>query len=98
MSCRAPPWSRSCAMSRWPAMTGSRPAPVSNAALALAAIIALLLLGISAAIAAGLVVAATTLGLAWLARRQIGGQTGDVLGAMQQVGEIGVLLAVLAVG
>jgi len=49
-------------------------------------------------LAASLVVAATTLGLAWLARRQIGGQTGDVLGAMQQIGEIGVLLAVLAVG
>ena len=77
---------------------GRPPAGVSNAALALAAIIALLFLGISAAIAAVLVVAATTLGLAWLARRQIGGQSGDVLGAMQQVGEIGVLLAVLAVG
>ena len=64
----------------------------------LAAIIALLFLGFPAAIAAVLVAAATTLGLAWLARRQIGGQTGDVLGAMQQVGEIGVLLAVLAVG
>jgi len=77
---------------------GRPPAGVSNAALALAAIIALLFLGIAAAIVAVLVVAATTLGLAWLARRQIGGQTGDVLGAMQQVGEIGVLLAVLAVG
>jgi adenosylcobinamide-GDP ribazoletransferase len=77
---------------------GRPPAGVSNVALALAAILALLFLGISTAIAAGLVVTATTLGLAWLARRQIGGQTGDVLGAMQQIGEIGVLLALLAVG
>jgi adenosylcobinamide-GDP ribazoletransferase len=71
---------------------------VSNVALVLAAVLALLCLGISTAIVAGLVVAATTLGLAWLARRQIGGQTGDVLGAMQQVAEAGVLLAVLAMG
>ena len=77
---------------------GRPPAAVANVALALAALLALLFLGISTAIAAALVVAATTLGLARLARRQIGGQTGDVLGAMQQVGEAGVLLAVLAMG
>ncbi|MBK5946539.1 hypothetical protein CCR83_08880 [Rhodobacter veldkampii DSM 11550] len=35
--------------------------------------------------------------LAWLARRQIGGQTGDVLGAMQQTAEIAGWAAVLAV-
>ena len=33
-----------------------------------------------------------------LARRQIGGQTGDVLGAGQQVTEIWVLVGLLAVG
>jgi adenosylcobinamide-GDP ribazoletransferase len=33
-----------------------------------------------------------------LARRQIGGQTGDVLGAGQQVTEICVLIGLLAVG
>jgi adenosylcobinamide-GDP ribazoletransferase len=33
----------------------------------------------------------------WLARRQIGGYTGDVLGAIQQCGETGVLLATAAV-
>lgn len=32
--------------------------------------------------------------VAWLAKRQIGGQTGDVLGALEQAGEILVLLAV----
>jgi adenosylcobinamide-GDP ribazoletransferase len=30
--------------------------------------------------------------MAWLRRRQIGGQTGDVLGALEQLGEIAVLL------
>ena len=30
--------------------------------------------------------------MAWLCTRQIGGQTGDVLGALEQVGEIAVLL------
>ncbi|MGH6904562.1 MAG: adenosylcobinamide-GDP ribazoletransferase [Geminicoccaceae bacterium] len=31
-----------------------------------------------------------------MARRQIGGQTGDVLGAVQQLTEIGVLFGILA--
>ncbi|MGB7078170.1 MAG: adenosylcobinamide-GDP ribazoletransferase, partial [Xanthobacteraceae bacterium] len=34
--------------------------------------------------------------MAWLATRQIGGQTGDVLGALEQLSEIAVLLAALA--
>lgn len=34
--------------------------------------------------------------VAWVARRQIGGHTGDVLGAVQQVGEIVMLLAASA--
>ena len=34
-----------------------------------------------------LVVASTTLALLWLAKRQIGGQTGDVLGATQKLAE-----------
>jgi len=39
----------------------------------------------------GLVVAL----MAWLAQRQIAGQTGDVLGALEQVSEIAVLLVAL---
>jgi adenosylcobinamide-GDP ribazoletransferase len=35
-------------------------------------------------------------GLARLAQRQIGGYTGDVLGAAQQMGEIAVLLSAAA--
>lgn len=41
--------------------------------------------------------AAAVWGVAHLARRQIGGVTGDVLGAGQQLGEIGFLLALAAV-
>jgi adenosylcobinamide-GDP ribazoletransferase len=33
--------------------------------------------------------------VAWLAKRQIGGQTGDVLGALEQVSEVAVLLVAL---
>jgi adenosylcobinamide-GDP ribazoletransferase len=33
--------------------------------------------------------------MAWLSRSQIGGQTGDVLGALEQVSEIVVLLVAL---
>lgn len=36
------------------------------------------------------------LGMAWHCRRQIGGQTGDVLGALEQGGEVAVLLTVIA--
>jgi adenosylcobinamide-GDP ribazoletransferase len=34
--------------------------------------------------------------MAWLAMRQIDGQTGDVLGATEQAGEIAVLLVAVA--
>ena len=34
--------------------------------------------------------------MAWLCQRQIGGQTGDVLGALEQIGEIVVLLVAVA--
>jgi adenosylcobinamide-GDP ribazoletransferase len=66
------------------------------AALAIGAAIALAALGplrgALAFVLAGLAVAAT----AALARRQIGGYTGDVLGAFQQIGEIVMLLAAAA--
>ena len=65
------------------------------AAALVAALIAIVLLG-SAAPAALLGGAAGALAVALLARRQIGGYTGDVLGAVQQLAEIGVLLGALA--
>ena len=48
----------------------------------------------AAAIAAAVLAASA---LAWLARRRFGGFTGDTLGAVQQVSEIAILLAFLAV-
>ena len=47
--------------------------------------------GLGFALMASLVLGLAAFGLARLAQRQIGGQTGDVLGAAQQLGEIAVL-------
>jgi adenosylcobinamide-GDP ribazoletransferase len=78
------------------AARAGRPHPLrAAAALLIAALIALVLLGgtAPAALAAGALVA---LVVALLAKRQIGGQTGDVLGAVQQLTEIGMLFGTLA--
>jgi adenosylcobinamide-GDP ribazoletransferase len=65
-------------------------------ALAIALVIALIMIGfragLSAAIAATIVAAA----IGWLALRQIGGHTGDVLGAIEQGAETAALLAAAA--
>lgn len=53
-------------------------------------------LGLLAAAVVGLAAAFATAGLARLAQRQIGGYTGDVLGAAQQIAETAVLLAIAA--
>lgn len=65
-------------------------------AAALGAAVLLLCLGPIAALAAILLLVAAAACMAWLAKRQIGGQTGDVLGALEQAGEVLVLLAVSA--
>ncbi len=64
-------------------------------ALGLGGLIALALAGLDGAVAvvAG---AAVAWAVAWLARQQIGGVTGDVLGAVQQGSEIAMLLALVA--
>ncbi len=74
-----------------------RPHPLrALAGLVIATLAALALLPPVMA-AAGLIgAAAGALLIGNLARRQIGGQTGDVLGAAQQLAEIGFLLAALA--
>jgi adenosylcobinamide-GDP ribazoletransferase len=65
-------------------------------AVAIGGFVALGALGpVRGAIALALTAAAVA-GAAVLARRQIGGYTGDVLGAFQQVGEIVMLLAAAA--
>jgi adenosylcobinamide-GDP ribazoletransferase len=55
--------------------------------------LALLQLGLTAALLAAVLLAAWFVVLRRLAERQIGGHTGDVLGALEQGGEILVLLA-----
>jgi adenosylcobinamide-GDP ribazoletransferase len=73
-----------------------RPHPLrAAAALLIAALIAFLLLG-GTALAALVAGAAGALAVILLARRQIGGHTGDVLGAIQQLTEIGALFGSLA--
>jgi adenosylcobinamide-GDP ribazoletransferase len=69
---------------------------VAAAAAAIGVVVALALLGPLTGLAA-LLLTATALALAaMLARRQIGGYTGDVLGFFQQIGEIAMLLAAAA--
>ena len=63
-------------------------------ALIIGAATALLLLDFAVAVTAILACAVAQWGLALQARRQIGGVTGDVLGAAQQLGEAAVLLVV----
>ena len=58
--------------------------------------LALAPLGIGPAIMAVLLLAFWSLGLAALCRRQVGGQTGDVLGGLEQGGEIIILLLAAA--
>jgi adenosylcobinamide-GDP ribazoletransferase len=69
-------------------------------AVAVAAVIGFLILAICLHLGHGLValivLAAIVALAAWLATRQIGGHTGDVMGALEQVSEIAVLLVALA--
>ncbi len=65
-------------------------------ALGLSATTAFLLLGANGWIVLAVALCAAIL-MGWMAKRQIGGQTGDVLGAIQQVTEAAVLLSVVAV-
>ena len=62
--------------------------PRALAAIAIAALVLAVLVGPAAALLVLTVQAAVQLGFARLALRQIGGQSGDVLGAMQQLAEI----------
>ena len=65
-------------------------------AAALALVIALLALSWREALGAALAAAACAVGMARLAQRQIGGQTGDVLGGAEQLGETAILLLLAA--
>lgn len=64
-------------------------------ALAIAAVFGLIFIGFST-ISLALILCATTFTIAAIAKAKIGGQTGDILGATQQISEI-VILAFIAI-
>jgi len=68
--------------------------PPESAAIAIAIGIACILFGLGpgSMVITLVILSLLALTLAWLATRQIGGQTGDVLGALEQVSEAAVLL------
>ena len=78
------------------AMAGTPRAGGAMAAALIGAAITLAALGPVRGVVALCLAGVPVFGLAELARRQIGGYTGDVLGAFQQVGEIVILLAASA--
>jgi adenosylcobinamide-GDP ribazoletransferase len=71
---------------------GRPPLPGVVAALILGVICLLFTLGVTGTVVALLMLALAGLLLARLATRQFGGQTGDVLGAMEQLAETAILL------
>jgi adenosylcobinamide-GDP ribazoletransferase len=78
------------------AAAGRPTLPVAVASAVIGAVVALALLGPLAGFGALLLTAAALALAAMLARRQIGGYTGDVLGFFQQIGEIVMLLVAAA--
>jgi adenosylcobinamide-GDP ribazoletransferase len=74
-----------------------RPAGGCSAFAAVVGLIALVLaLGPAAAMAAAVLLIAAAIAMTWLSMRQIGGQTGDVVGALEQVAECLILLVAAA--
>ncbi|MBT5920432.1 MAG: adenosylcobinamide-GDP ribazoletransferase [Alphaproteobacteria bacterium] len=78
--------------------TAGKPGSGFFIAIGIAAGLSLILLGVDATMIAALVVFPVWFGLCKLAERQIGGQTGDVLGACQQVCELAFLIAMVGYG
>lgn len=76
---------------------GAPSSTVSLVAVVIGAAALLMGLGIKAGIVALLLLAGAGALMAWLSWRQIQGHTGDVLGALEQVGEVIVLLIAAAI-
>ena len=68
----------------------------AGVALLIAAVLAVLVLGPAQGLAGLVAGAGAAAAVAWLAQAQVGGYSGDVLGAVQQAAEIAVLLTVVA--
>ena len=75
---------------------GQPDAATASIAAGVAVILALLALSWTDAMLAAFLAALSGLGMAWLAQRQIGGQTGDVLGGAEQIGETAILVLLAA--
>ncbi len=75
------------------AEAGTPPGEVSLAAALIGAVVLIACLGFSKGLVAIVLLVGAFAFLSWLSRRQIDGQTGDVLGALEQAGEAIVLLA-----
>lgn len=76
------------------AMAGRPTKSAAAWASGIGVIAALLAVGLRPGLTAIIAAAAVMAVIGWIARRQIGGQTGDVLGAIEQGGEIAALLGV----
>ena len=74
---------------------GQPPVESAAAAAILGFIFAAIGIGFTRAVIALILLAVVVAVMAWLSRRQIGGQTGDVLGAVEQISEIAILLVAL---
>jgi adenosylcobinamide-GDP ribazoletransferase len=78
------------------ANAGRPDAATAAIAAALALAVAFLSLSFVNALLAAIMAGAGAIGMAWLAQRQIGGQTGDVLGGAEQVAETAILVLLAA--
>jgi adenosylcobinamide-GDP ribazoletransferase len=78
------------------AEAGAPPQESSALAVLIGVIALLICLGFGATLIAFILLTAALGLMAWLSISQIGGQTGDVLGAVEQVGEILILLVAAA--
>ena len=76
---------------------GKVEASAAYTALAIGAVVLLVTIGVTAALIAAIVLALVFFAFRALCLRQIGGQTGDTLGAVQQLGEIAVLVVAATV-
>jgi adenosylcobinamide-GDP ribazoletransferase len=74
---------------------GQPPIESAAAAVAIGFVVAAICLGPLRAIVALVLLVVVVALMSWLSRRQIGGQTGDVLGAVEQIAEIVILLVAL---
>ena len=89
-------WGEPAAPGDWAAEAGRPEAVNVGAAAAITAVIALLALGIKAGIVAFIVAAIAMAAVSYGAQRRVGGFTGDTLSAVEQAGEIAVLLVAAA--